>query len=49
MNLAEKLIGGLIGLRALVVVVRDANGANQVLRGLADFNRKTFGTFIGVQ
>jgi hypothetical protein len=46
MGTIDKLLGGLIMLTALVVIVRDPGGVNTVLGGLADFNNKTFGTFI---
>lgn len=47
MGTVEKLIGGLIALTALAVVLKDGGrSANTVLSGLADFNNKTFGTFL---
>lgn len=46
MSTLDKLLGGLIGLTALAVIFRDPAGTNSILGGLADFNNKTFGTFI---
>lgn len=47
MSTVEKLIGGLIALTALAVILKDGGrSANTVLGGLADFNTKTFGTFL---
>lgn len=46
MDTLNKLIGGLIALTALAVIVRDPQGVNTVLTGFAEFNNKTFGTFI---
>lgn len=46
MDTLNKIIGGLIALTALTVIIRDPQGVNTVLSGFADFNSKTFGTFI---
>jgi hypothetical protein len=46
MDTLNKLIGGLIALTALAVIFRNPAGTNSILGGLADFNNKTFGTFI---
>jgi hypothetical protein len=46
MDTLNKLIGGLIALTAITVIVRDASGVNTVLTSFAEFNNKTFGTFL---
>lgn len=48
MSLAEKLLSGLILLTFVAVVLKNPQGTNDVLHGLAQFNRTTFGTFLGV-
>lgn len=47
MDTVNKLLIGLIGLTALAVILKGGGtAANNVLSGLADFNSKTFGTFL---
>lgn len=47
MGAIEKFFAGAFGLVALYLLVSNASGANQVLKGLGSFNAQTFGTLQG--
>lgn len=48
MRAIEIFLSGAIGLSLAVIIFKDGgNGANNILRGLADFNQKTFTTLQG--
>jgi len=47
MKVVNTFLAGAFGAVLLYIVVTNASGAGQVLSGLADFNRKTFGTLMG--
>lgn len=47
MAFAEKFFASAFALIALYLIVFNANGANQVLSGLGEFNSQTFRTLQG--
>lgn len=48
MRAIEMFLAGAIGLSLAVIIFKDGgSGANQILRGLADFNKETFRTLQG--
>lgn len=47
MSLLEKFLAGAIGLSLAVILVQNGAAVNDIFRGFADFNEKTFRTLQG--
>ena len=47
MRIIEQFLAGAIMLSLAVIIVRDGNKVNDILRGLGEFNQKTFRTLQG--
>lgn len=47
MRIIEQFLAGAIGLSLVVILVKHGSGVNDVLRGLGEFNEKTFRTLQG--